>query len=72
MPSLIFFAAPPEASSLAARRSPRPSFAAEKIAVAPIVAATALRSVPGKRPKRNPPVSVAMAAPGKEKATIRT
>ena len=46
------------------------TMAARKISVAPIVAATMLNKAPGKVAKRNPPVRVAMVAPGKEKATM--
>jgi len=36
------------------------------------VAAAALKTTPGKTPKRKPPVSVASVAPGSEKATMTT
>ena len=72
MPSLILRTIPSDASSLAPRRSPKPMRAARKIAVAPMVAAVTLRSAPGKVENRKPPVSVAMVAPGSEKATMTT
>jgi hypothetical protein len=56
---------------LAPRRAPKLVWAARKIAVAPTVAPVMLKRAPGKVAKRKPPVSVAMVAPGSEKATIR-
>jgi ApbE superfamily uncharacterized protein (UPF0280 family) len=70
IPSLIFLTTPSEPSSFAPSRAPKLVCAARKIAVAPMVAAVMLKSAPGKVAKRNPPVSVAMVAPGSEKATI--
>jgi len=72
IPAFIRRTSPSEASMRAASRAPKPQRAARKIAVAPAVAASTLKSVPGKTPKRNPPVSVATVAPGREKATIPT
>ena len=70
IPSLILRIVPSELSILRPRLSPNPIRAARKIAVAPMVAAVTLNRAPGKVANRNPPVSVAMVAPGSEKATI--
>ncbi len=40
--------------------------------MAPMVAAVTLNSAPGKVANRKPPVSVAIVAPGSEKATMAT
>ena len=44
----------------------------EDLGEAPMVAATMLNSAPGKVANKNPPVRVAMVAPGSENATITT
>src|SRR6056297_425575 len=70
-PALIRLSVPSEVSMRAASVCPRPQRAARKIAKAPSEAAITLKAVPDTRPKRNPPVTEATAAPGREKATIR-
>ena len=53
-----------------ARLRPSPKRTARNSSVAPRVAPATLNATPGQSPKRNPPVSVAIVAPGTDRPTM--